>query len=89
IKKVPNAQLADDETTGKDDFKFKESPEVCAVIVDKDSERGFAQISGGSNPTEIIQTGLGDTGQVMVKILADQSCMLYGRPTVLFVYPHS
>jgi len=86
---LPDAQLADDETTGNDDFKFKKSPEVCAVIVDKDSERGFAQISGGSKSTEMIQTGLGDTGQVMVNIFANQSCMLYGRPTVLFVYPQS
>jgi len=84
---LPNVQLAEDETTGEDDFKFKTSPEVCAVIIDKDSERGFAQVSGGDSPTEIVQTGVGERGEVMVKILTDQSCMLYGRPTALFVYP--
>lgn len=85
----PDSLLTDEETTGEDDFKFKQSPEVCAVIIDKESGRGFAQITGGAHSTKIVQTGLGETGQVMVEISADQSCMLYGRPTVLFVYPRS
>lgn len=71
IAESPDSLLAAEETTGEDDFKFKQSPEVCAVIIDKESGRGFAQISGGVHATKIVQTGLGETGQVMVEISAN------------------
>lgn len=84
-----NVEIAPEETTGEHDFKYEQSPNVCAVVVDKNSGRGYAQITGGGKDTEIIYTGRGDTGFVMVDITSGQTCMLYGRPTVLYIRPRS
>jgi hypothetical protein len=55
--------------------------------VDKNSGRGYAQISGGGKDTLVIYTGRGEKDFVMVDITAGQSCMLYGEPTVLYIRP--
>jgi hypothetical protein len=86
---MTKVRLADEETTGEDDFKFEESPNVCAVVVDKGSGRGYAQITGGGRKTEIFYTGRGETGFVFAEITTGQSCMLYGRPTVLYICPET
>ena len=80
-------QLATEETTGQNDFKYEKHPSVCGVVVDKGSERGFVQVSGGNKETTRVDTGRGDTGFTFVEISEGQTCMLYGQPTVLFCYP--
>lgn len=80
-------RLASHETTGENDFKYEKSPSVCAVVVDKGSVLGFAQITGGGKKTERINTGRGDTGYVLANISSGQTCMLYGEPTVLYFSP--
>ncbi|KAJ5155651.1 hypothetical protein N7492_008454 [Penicillium capsulatum] len=82
-------RIAPEETTGEDDFKYEQWPNVCAVVVDKGSGRGYAQITGGGKEVQIIYTGRGETGYVLANISHGQSCMLYGNPTVLYIYPCS
>lgn len=82
-------EIDPNETTGEDDFKYERSPNVCAVVVDKSSGRGFVQITGAGKPREIVHTGDGESGFAMIEILAGRSCMLYGRPTVLYIRPRS
>ncbi|KAL4891344.1 hypothetical protein BDV59DRAFT_182277 [Aspergillus ambiguus] len=80
-------RLAPDETTGENDFKYERSPNVCGVIVDEGSGFGYVQISGGDKDTVIIYTGRGQTGFKRANISKDQTCMLYGYPTVLYIRP--
>lgn len=77
-------QLAAEETTGQNDFKYETHPNVCGVVVDKGSERGFVQVSGGDRETTRVNTGRGEEGFSFLEISEGQSCMLYGQPTVLF-----
>ena len=84
-----DVQLAPVETTGENDFRYEQSPNVSAVVVDKGSERGFVQITGGGKSTERVDTGRGDKGFTLVEILTGQTCMLYGRPTVLYIQPRT
>lgn len=82
-------QLAPDETTAADDFKFERSPDVYGVVVDCNSESGCVQISGGGKPTIRITTGPGESGFRFEVIPEGQSCMLYGCPTVWYIVPRS
>ncbi|OJD20177.1 hypothetical protein ACJ73_08491 [Blastomyces percursus] len=82
-------ELALEETTGEEDFKYEKSPNVCGVVVDKGSGLGYAQITGGGKEPRIIYTGRGESGCVKAEILAGQTCMLYGRSTVLYILPRS
>lgn len=84
-----DVELALEETTGEEDFKYEKSPNVCGVVVDKGSGRGYAQITGGGKDPRIIYTGRGESGCVKAEILAGQTCMLYGRSTVLYILPRS
>ncbi|KAB8259940.1 hypothetical protein BDV32DRAFT_123687 [Aspergillus pseudonomiae] len=84
-----NVQLASDEVTGENDFKYERSPNVCAVVVDEGSGFGYAQITGGGKDPTIIYIGRGTTGYKWAEISVGQSCMLYGCPTVLYVRPRS
>lgn len=86
MKDAYSVQLAGDEgliidaeeTTGEDDFTFEKGSNVCAVVVDKGSERGFVQIIGARKPPEVVQTGKGGLGFEKRDVLDGQSCMLYG-----------
>ncbi|KIV94120.1 hypothetical protein PV10_05269 [Exophiala mesophila] len=78
-----------DETTGEDNFIYEKWPDVCGVVVDKGSENGFVQITGGGKPAQRINTGDGASGFAKIDIHNGQSCMLYGRPTVLYIRPRS
>lgn len=80
-------RLADEETTGENDFKFKRNPDACAVVVDLGSRKGWVQISGGQTNTVMISTGPERTGYQYASIPENQTCMLYGCPTVLFIHP--
>jgi hypothetical protein len=78
--------LASDETTGENDFRFERAPNVCAVVIERGTGSGWVQIIGGGK-TEIVRTNCEDKEFVIVDIAAGQSCMLYGTPTVLYIYP--
>jgi len=82
-----NVELFHDETTGANDFKYEEFPNVCGVVVDLNSGQGYAQITGGGKATEAFYTGRGETGFIMAEISSGQTCMLYGQPTVLYIRP--
>ena len=79
------------ETTGQSDyFKFETSLNACGVVIDKSSGYGYVQVSGGVNATTKIATGQmkkNEEKYVYVEILNEQTCMLYGQPTVLYVRP--
>ncbi|CAI6091380.1 hypothetical protein V2G26_019101 [Clonostachys chloroleuca] len=84
-----DVQLAPDQTTGEDDFKYKRSPDVGGVVIDRSSDSGYVQISGGTKAAVKITTGLGERGYHCEIIAEGQSCMLYGRPTVWYIVPRS
>lgn len=79
-----NVQVALEETTGENDFRYEKSPKVCGVVVDKGSERGFVQVTGGGKTTRV-DTGAGE-GFEFIDISEGQTCMLYGQPTVLYIH---
>ncbi|RMZ71999.1 hypothetical protein GMOD_00006986 [Pyrenophora seminiperda CCB06] len=85
IMNMPTLRLANEETTEL--FKFKDYPEVRGVVVDKGSDRGYIQVSGGRAATTMVETSKDKTGVEFVEILKNQGCMLYGGATVLFCYP--
>ena len=78
-----------DETTGANDFKYEKWPNVCGVVVDKSSGSGFVQVTGGGKPLQRADTGDGATGFPKLDIQKGQTCMLYGKPTVLYIRPRS
>ncbi|KAK4073567.1 hypothetical protein Purlil1_13009 [Purpureocillium lilacinum] len=83
-------RIASEETTGENDFTYKQWPEVVGVMVDKGSDRGFVQISGEEGSEIVrIHTGRGENDCVFASVSEGQSCMLYGYPTVIFIYPVS
>ena len=84
-----NVQLMPVETTGENDFRYEQSPNVCTVMVDKDSKHGFIQITGGGKSIKKVNTGRGDKGFTLVEISTGQTCMLYGQPTVLYIQPQT
>lgn len=86
----PNLQLAANETTGDNNFTYKRWPEIVGVIVDQGSERGFVQVSGEEGGEIVrIYTGRGKKEATFASVSEGQSCMLYGYPTVIFIYPLS
>ncbi|KAH6675894.1 hypothetical protein B0J14DRAFT_652731 [Halenospora varia] len=80
-----------DTTTGKDEgddaFPYEEAPNVCWVVIDKNSGSGYIQISGGGIEARIIQTGPEESGLEQAEIYQDQACMIFGRSTVLYIRP--
>ncbi|OQE76229.1 hypothetical protein PENNAL_c0069G10298 [Penicillium nalgiovense] len=77
-------RIAPAETTGENDFKYEQWPNVCAVVVDKGSGRGYAQITGGGEEVHAIYTGRGETGYALANISHGQSCMLHHSFLCLF-----
>lgn len=79
------------ETTGQlHQFPYETAPNACGVVVDKSSDHGFVQVSGGDKATTRVPTGAKNRDEeryVYVDILNGQTCMLYGQPTVLYVRP--
>ncbi|EKV04223.1 hypothetical protein PDIG_90870 [Penicillium digitatum PHI26] len=61
-------RIAPAETTGENDFKYEQWPNVCAVVVDKGSGRGYAQITGGGEEVHAVYTGRGETGYALANI---------------------
>jgi hypothetical protein len=81
------------ETTGADSgegaFASRKGPEVCKVVVDKNSGRGWVQLVGGGKEPYSVKTGSTETGFETLDIYADQTCMIYGRSTVIYIRPRS
>lgn len=86
-----NVDIDADETTGEDSgdnaFRWEVGPDVCGVVVDKNSGIGFVQITGAGLPDQVIQTGPKETGFSLADIASSQTCMIYGCSTVLYVRP--
>jgi hypothetical protein len=85
-------RVAADETTGtgqENDFKYMMYPKVQGVVVDKLSGFGLVQVSGGNGVTTKINTVERDGSEgnhfVYVGLSKDQTCMLYGESTVLYI----
>lgn len=79
----------DDKETGNGSFTWKVSPAVCGVIVYRDSQVGSVTVTGADESDEIITTGPGKTGVIMIVVNTGQTCMLSGRPTVQYIRPAS
>lgn len=75
------------ENSGPNAFRYEVWPNVCGVVVDTGSEKGFVQITGGELADQVIQTGYGKSDVVMADIQPDQTCMIYGSSTVLYIRP--
>lgn len=80
-------QIDTEETTGANDFTYKAFPDAVAVVIDLGSDRGFVQITGQEeNSSRRIHTGK-KKGYRLEWLEEGQTCMLYGKPTVLFIVP--
>lgn len=77
------------ENTGENAFKSEIAPDVCAVVVDKNSGRGFVEVAGGGFADQIEKTGPEETGYIVLNIRHNQGCMIYGCSTVLYIRPRS
>ncbi|KAF4451433.1 hypothetical protein F53441_5601 [Fusarium austroafricanum] len=88
LKSKAKKLIDNEETTGANDFKYRAYPEVVAVVIDLGSDRGFVQISGQEeDSSRRISTG-GQQQKYILEWLEDgQTCMLYGRPSVMFIVP--
>ncbi len=88
-----NVKIADYETTGENKgkraFPSESAPKVCAVVVDKNSEEGFVEITGGGFTDRVIKTGPKETGFEIAEIRSNQGCMIYGCSTVLYICPRT
>ncbi len=67
------------EDAGEGAFKSEWVPDVCAIVVNKNSWRWFREIAGGGFEDQVVRTGLEETGFVMVEIQFKQGCMIYRR----------
>ena len=76
-----------EETTGANDFKYEKYPDACGVVVDKSSGNGWVQVTGGGLGLQQEETGDGATSFAKLDIQKGQTCMLYGKPTVLYIRP--
>lgn len=85
IAEKPEMQLEDDEVTANNDFQYRRSEDACGVVIDCNSDEGRVQISGKRKQLAQVETGLEHHGYEFRQIQTGQSCMLYGRPTVLFL----
>jgi hypothetical protein len=74
--------IDDDETVGNGSFSWKESPEVCAVLVYRDSGVGSVKVTSADENAETVTTGPGKSGIILIVVKANQTCMLHGSPTV-------
>lgn len=71
----------------KGSFTYKKSGEAAGVIIDRDSGRGYVQISRSrESDTVIVQTGRGVKGVVYQEIPEGYTCMLYGDSRVWYVH---
>ncbi len=73
---------------------MESAPNVCAVVVDKHSDVGFVQITGGDFADQRVNTDpqkivAGESQFVLAEIRANQRCMIYGRSTVLYIRPRT
>jgi hypothetical protein len=56
-------------------------------VVDKNSGRGWVQLVGGGQEPRSVNTGSKETGFETLDIYADQTSMIYGRSTVIYIRP--
>ena len=67
------------------------APDVSKVAIDKRSDTGGVQITGGGYEDRLYETGP-ETGNeetrfVVVDIYLGQRCMIFGQSTVLYIRP--
>jgi len=79
--------IDDDETIGNGSFSWEEWPAVCAVLVYRDSGVGSVKVTGADENAEIVTTGPGKTGVILIIVKSGQTCMLHGSPTVRYIRP--
>jgi len=80
-------------TTGADSgegtFTSERAPAVHKVVVDKGSGSGYVEIAGGGLKPYFIRTSPDRSGIEVVEIQGDQTCMIHGRSSVLYIRPRS
>lgn len=62
---------------------------MCAVVVYRDSGVGSVSVTGADKRDEIVTTGPGKTGVIMIAVKPGQTCMLSEFPTVRYIRPRS
>jgi hypothetical protein len=76
-------------TTGADSgemaFISETAPNVHKVVVDKGSERGYVDITGGEVEAYFVRTSPDRTGVEIVELQNDQICTIHGCSTVLYI----
>lgn len=80
-------------TTGTDSgegaFLSETAPDVCKVVIDKGSKRGYVEITGGGLQAAFVRTSPEETGYAVVALQDGQRCMIYGSSTVVYIRPRS
>jgi hypothetical protein len=78
-------------TTGTDSgegaFVSETAPDVERVVIDKGSDRGYVEITGGGLDPYWVRTSPERAGIEVVELKADQTCMIHGRSTVVYIRP--
>lgn len=64
-------------------------PDVCGVVVDRDSAEGIVAVYDHGSPAQQVDTGQGVMGeQYRVLVVRDgQTCVVHGQSTVLYYKP--
>jgi nucleoside-triphosphatase THEP1 len=80
-------------TTGTDSgegaFKSEATPDICKVVVEKGSKRGYVEITGGGLQASFVRTSPEKTGYEVIALQDGQRCMIYGSSTVVYIRPRS
>lgn len=73
--------------TGEGAFISETAPDVDKVVIDKGSERGYVEITGGGLAPYFVRTSPDLTGVEVVKLQNGQRCMINGCSTVVYIRP--
>jgi len=73
--------------SGDGAFISETAPGVHKVVIDKGSEGGYVEITGGGLEPYFVRTSPELTGVEIVQLQNDQRCMINGCSTVLYIRP--
>ena len=68
---------------------LKRRQNVCALVIDRNSGRGFLKITDGGFADQVITTAPDKMGYAMLEIQLNQGFMIYGRSTILYIRPRT
>lgn len=75
--------------TGEGAFVSETAPNVSKVAIDRGSERGYVEITGGGLDPYFVRTSPERTGIEVIELKDGQRCMINGCSTVLYIRPRN